>query len=757
MFKSIGLKLWIILSFIMVGLGVAYVTLSAINPEQDQALPSFTELTDYVSSNRYTQVDDLTVATSPYTVDPEHTVIPTELGDVYLDMSSLSFMIENDNGYLFSSTIDFSTSGLSNNWQRRVRSAIHIYSYNTNTTNNAKTEEFILSENTSKTTRIIDNGFESTITFGISRIKVVLKVEFLSSGIRVQIPSESIQEPGNFKLASMYVYPYLGAVRENTMPGYMFVPDGVGALIRYPGLSLTRQYTKEFYTPNLSFNTETNLNRMTGEGTALYAPVYGLVHGINQNAIFANILKGAENGILTINFAGSLTPYNAIFTEFIYRRIYNQPIDKAGNVITLMQENRHEFDIDIQYSLLTNEDANYVGMAKTYRNHLITEGKLTEQTNEVKDVPLKLESIGLVKKDGILFADNITMTTLKEFTGMIESLRENITNITAVYQGFSNSGATWDGPLYTNLSNKVGSKSDVERLKTAVGELYFMTDALKASNRSGDYQAFNDLAKKINEQSYRFIELDHDRYLLKHSKVVSLYNRTVAHLDDYAIDGLAITSLGNTLYADYGSSVSIEEAVIQFNDMLLDSTLKTALYDAYSYLWGSMDAYMDMPLYSSQYLSFTDTVPFIPLVLKGYMDLYGSNANFYDYARDQLLRSIDFGVNISFVVTEDSSKRLQDTALRHIYTSAFDDLKPSIETYYAFVNGALRFVSGQSMESREVLNTGVVKVVYEDDTTIYINYQNAMVLADGRVILPKNYLVVKQGVILSQAQTGGLL
>ena len=756
MFKWHFIKLSIMttLSFALLITGLS---LLKANNFVDSALPSFSQLNDYVSSNRYTQVDDLSLVNSPYSIDPEHTVIQTELGNVYLDMSSLSFMVENDFGYMFSSTIDYATSGLSNNWQRRVRSAIHIYSYNVNTTNNAKTEEFILSDNTSKTTRIIDNGFESTIRFGISRITVVLRVEFLSSGIRVQIPSESILEPNNFKLASIYVYPYLGAVKENSIPGYMFIPDGVGALIRYPGSSTTRQYTKEFYTPNLSFNTETNLNKMINEGTALYAPVFGMVHGINQNAIFAHILKGAENGILTINFAGTLTPYNAIFTEFIYRRIYNQPIDKAGNVITLMQENRHEFDIDINYTLLTGDQANYVGMAKTYRNQLIEDNQLNPQDNQISDIPLKLESIGLVKKDGILFADNITMTKVKDFIQMIDSLSGDFTNITAVYQGFSQSGATWDGPYYSELSNRLGSKNDIETLKSKVSSLYFMTDALKASSRSNDYQGFTDLAKKINEQSYRFVEIDHNRYLLKHSKVRSAFNNTVKRLNDYDIDGLAITSLGNTLYADYGMGVSLESSVSIFNQMLDDVTLKIALYDAYAYLWGNMDAYMDLPMYSSQYLSFTDTVPFIPIVLKGYMDLYGSNANFYDYARDQLLRSIDYGVNISFVVTKESSKRLQDTALSGIYTSRFEDLSPSIVTYYDFVNGALSFVSGQSIEERTVLQDGVVKVVYEDQTTIYINYQNELVVADGLDILPKNYIVVKNGVILSHPQGGEMI
>lgn len=754
MFRHIRIKIWILISILALGLGVKVAIDSAILTSADQPLPSFSQITDYVSSNRYTQVDDLTAVTSPYTVDPEHTVIPTELGNVYLDMSSLSFMIENERGYMFSSTIDYTTSGLSNNWQRRVRSAIHIYSYNTNTANNARTEEFILSENTSKTTRIIDNGFESTIRFGISRIAITLKVQFLSEGIVVEIPNESIVESGSFKIASLYVYPYLGAVKEDTIPGYMFVPDGVGALVRYPKAATANPYSKEFYSPNLSFNTESDLNRMISEGTQLYAPVFGFVHGIEQNAMFATIESGAENGVLTINYAGNLTPYNAIFTEFIYRRIYNQPIDKAGNVITLMQENRNPIDIKIKYQMLVNEDASYVGMAKAYREQLISSNQLTRQNPSVGNSPLKLESIGLVKKDGILFSDTIVMTKLNALRTMIESL--TMDNIMVAYDGFTNTGAAWDGPTYGGLSNRLGSAKDIEALKAQVAALYFVTDAVKASSRSGDYQGFTDLAKKINEQSYRFVEIDHNRFLLKHSKVTSSFEATERRLSKYDVDGLAVHSLGNTLYADYGTGVSLGQSIEIFQTLLSEATMKTALYDAYAYLWGQMDAYFDLPMYSSQYLSFSDTVPFIPIVLKGSMDLFGSNANFYDYARDQLLRSIDYGVNLSFIVTEASSKNLQDTALRHIYTSRFTDLKPAIETYYAFVNGALSFVQGQTIESRTVLQEGVVKVVYEDDTTIYVNYLDQMVIADGRVVLPKNYIVVKQGIILSQTM-GGVL
>lgn len=747
MFKNIISKAFIVVLLVLTFFGIFSSYGKTVM--EDKPLPSFNVLTDYISSNRHTMTDDLTPVLSPNQINPEDTIIQTDLGDVYLDEESLSFMVLNDRGYLWSSTIDYEESGLSENWKRRVRSAVHIFAYNTKTTNHAKTEEFVLSKNSTSATTIIENGFESTITFGVSRISILLRVTFTSDGIKVEIPNDRIEEETQYKIGSIYVYPYFGAAKEDTIPGYMFVPDGVGALVRYPKTSTLRQYSKEFFGNHLAYNTEADLNKLPTEGASLYAPVFGFVHGINQNAIFARIDEGAEYGILTMNFAGSLTNYNTIFSEFVYRRIYNQPIDKAGNVITLMQEKREKFNVKIHYELLTDEEANYVGMAKAYRSHLEDKEAFIKQIDSYKDTLLKLESIGLEKSVGILFSNKTVMTSFNNLSEMVLKLNPKITEILVAFRGFSKDGTSWEAPGYKGISNRVGNKKDLENLKSKVNELYFIMEFMKASNRSGDYQAYKDLAKKINEQTYRFKEFNDIKYLLKHQTVLKNFEKAEKSYKTYAVDGFALSSVGEYLYNDYAGGINILEQIPMYQEMLSSKEFKNALYNAYSYLWAELDHYFDTPMYTSQYISFTDTVPFIPIVLKGYKEMFSANANFYDYARDQLLRNIDYGINLSFVVTKESSKLLQDTPLNYIYTSKFNDLKPAILTYYDFQNKALSYVNGSAINSRRVIENGLVKVVYENNHTIYINYLNEEKLVDGFNLLPKNYIVVYNNEIIS--------
>ena len=154
-----------------------------------------------------------------------------------------------------------------------------------------------------------------------------------------------------------------------------------------------------------------------------------------------------------------------------------------------------------------------------------------------------------------------------------------------------------------------------------------------------------------------------------------------------------------------------------------------------------MDSYLVFPLYNRQYLSFDDTVPFLSIVLKGYVDLFASNANFYPNARDELLRLIDFGVSPSFIISEKSSHNLLETNINSIFTSRFDDLKESIVTYYNFVNGALKDVYNASIINREVLEDGVIKVTYDNDYQVYINYTSNDFSIDGQILRAKDYVV----------------
>jgi len=744
-FKQMRIKHVMILSLALVLTWLGMSQLLYATSLIDTPLPSFEVISPFVDSNKYSHLKTDEIAQNQQSIDPNATIISTDSGTVYLDEESLSFQVMNGNGYLWSSTVDYEQPDFPNSFKQRIRSAIIVESYNTESSNYAITEENLFTTGTIVDTTINSQGFVSEIRFGKSNILIQLQVTFIDDQIIVEIPQEAIDESGDFKISSIKVYPYFGAVHEADIPGYVFLPDGIGALIDYKAENplVNTNYQKEIYDRNIGYNIEENLSSFTSGGTHIYAPVFGFVHGVNQNAVFANITSGAEYGLINVYYPARTRGYTTVFSEFVFRKTYKQPIDKVGNTIALLQSYPNEIDIKIEYNLLENEQANYVGMAKVYRSYLeesiFSELHMTSHSN----VPLKLETIGIEKVDGVLFTKSIVMTTLSDFSSMITELEsEGIDHIIANINGFTAKGVTWSAPNYEKLSSKLGNKADLEAISNQVSDLYLTTDYLMASSRSSGYNQYFDLAKKISDQLYMFESATDTKYLLEYSKVRSIFDSSVDHLSAYDVSGLSILSMGSLLYSDFNNQLYIKDQITMMNELLSSYEKKIALYDVNAYLWGQIDAFYDFPMYSSQYVTFDDTVPFMSIALSGHVDLFGSNANFYPYARDELLRLIDFGVYPSFIITEESSKMLQKTGLESIYSSKFSDLKPSIVAYYGFVNDALKYVQNAQIIDRIVISSGVIKVIYDNDYEIIINYSSETITYESQSISPKNYLVI---------------
>ncbi|MCB9498723.1 MAG: hypothetical protein H6687_02410 [Bacillales bacterium] len=707
----------------------------------ETSLTSFDEVTEYKNSNRYTQVDDLTVAENLIEIDDSYSVINTVIGSVYYDPSSLAFAFVNENGYIWSSTVGSDGPKLNTSWRKKATSALWLYYFDED--GKEYEENLLTSDSTVITITEENNALLSHIYFGNSGISLDFNLYFEADGIRVDVPYTSIME-GDYLIGSLVVYPFFGAVGNSSTPGYVFIPDGVGALVRYKDAknNIYANYEKEFYGRDITYVNSSDMNSIAQNGASLSLPVFGFVHGINQNAIFANIINGSEYGILNVYYAGvSNLDYTTVFPTFVYRKRYSQPIDKNGTTIYLLQDEKNEFDIEIKYTVLNDDDANYVGMAKEYAIYLESTG-MNKKSSTITDTPLLLETVGLEISKGDFFNERSLMTTFKEYIEIINTLKEEgIYNITGLVNGFTARGYSWSAPLYNKVAKSLGNKDDIEELQSLLENLYFETDYTKASNKSSGYSSYSDLAKKINMQTYIYEDAGSESYLLSIEKTLSLYQNSASSLSSYGIDSLAISSLGSLLYGDYNASTTRSD-MIEAYASILSSEENIGLYSPNAYLFNNLDAYFDADLYSSQYITFDDTVPFITIALNGFFPIYSTNANFYSNAKDELLRLVDYNVYLSFIVTDKSSSLFLETPLEYIYSSKFTSIDPAIELYYKYVNDALKNVINASLVSRVVLSPGVVVNAYDNGVEIIVNYTNSDYSYNGSIIKAKDYGVI---------------
>jgi hypothetical protein len=188
--------------------------------------------------------------------------------------------------------------------------------------------------------------------------------------------------------------------------------------------------------------------------------------------------------------------------------------------------------------------------------------------------------------------------------------------------------------------------------------------------------------------------------------------------------GLALDGIGSNLYSDFKKNhlLNREEAITAYQNLLEQNTGKTAFYRPNDYLFGFTNEYYDIPLTDSGYIYTTEAVPFLQIVLAGYIPTYGPTINFSSNSRDDLLRQVDFDVYPSYFLTQEVTAKILNTRSDWIYTSSYAQWGQDIKQTYQWMNAILGPVEGQAIIARHTLAAGVYATTYENGKQIIVNY-----------------------------------
>jgi hypothetical protein len=160
-------------------------------------------------------------------------------------------------------------------------------------------------------------------------------------------------------------------------------------------------------------------------------------------------------------------------------------------------------------------------------------------------------------------------------------------------------------------------------------------------------------------------------------------------------------------------------------------------------MYGYMNAYYDMPLSNSGYIYMTDTVPFIQIVLAGYVPYYGSALNFSSNLQEDLLKHADFGIYPSYFVTHDVTAKILNTKSNWIYTSSYSQWSQTIKQTYQWLDDLLAPVYGQEIVARDVLEAGVVATTYANGKQIIVNYNSQPITTGGIAVQGKGAVLTE--------------
>lgn len=707
-----------------------------------------------IGSSRYTQKEKENVKIiNTLSLDGFEKKLENETLEIYFHEKLASLrIVDKRSGYIWGFVGTEQPDNLNKQWYAMANSLLTLEYYDEK---DADKRISLSSKDAKVTYNWNNNSLEAAVVMEELGISFDFTMNLKEDKLTFSIVEGSVKEEGDIRIKSVYFMPFLGTTQETEIDGYMFVPDGPGALIRYKSaLNYSSGFEKKIYGKDMGIDLLTSPSGLMAsrsddylvEEPQITMPVYGIVHGANQNAVLTVIEKGAEYTSIIANVSGILTNYNWVTARFDYRQSYMQPTSKAGNGIYMPQQIANDITPKISFYFLTGENADYSGMAVKYRSILEEEGILHKERVD-EEIPLRLNVVGADIRKGFIRNPLSVFTTVDEAKKMLSELQElGIHNTTMVYEGWQKGGL--NGSKYGNFKfeNKLGKEKDFLELKETVekqmGRFYLSINPITANS---------DQINKVREgnvnlsRSYTAISrsdrnlLYKDFYFIKPSRFLEVMEKEENQLEEFLT---AMDQLGIRLYGDYTRKREVtRKEVMELVTKYLESREKVAFYNPNQYLWNDTREYFDMPMVNSQYLYETDTVPFLQMVLKGSMDYYAPYANQGFYSTNSILKMIEYGTYPSFIVGAAPNHTLANTQLMDLFSIHYRDWMDIMDTVYSQVSEALIKVEGTKMAEHKVLSDGVVRVTYENGVKIYVNYNGTSEMADGREIPPRGFSV----------------
>ncbi len=679
---------------------------------------------------------------------------------MYFMEETLSVIIRDINtGAVMYSTVAQADDKDNKSWQNFMKSGV-VMEYLTDT-NIVIYRADMFTQNPQITVIINENGFSAKIEYSELKIAYELHVALTQNGFTAEIPQDKIVEDGEkHKVAGFYVYPFLGYSKLGNRKGYMFIPDGPGALIYLENNHgmFKQPYSEMVYGGNIGIDDPAVLSlfedmQPVTDPEKILAPVFGMVHADSEIGYLGIIEQGGYSAKIEAYPNGAVTQYDWISAKFIYRQVYNQPTSKTTGTIVVRQKKRNDFDIKLRYEFVTGEEANYTGLAKRYRDYLLDNSLISRKDNEFK---LRIDLLGAEKKNWLLFKRTVKMTSAQNAGDIIKTLKgDGVANILPIYKGWQKGGISGGLPIYSlDVEKGLGGNKGIKKLRKemkALGvELYLANDALRLNPGENMNSSFS-IVKKLNKRVY--VEEVYKRvypvfnYLLP-EKSAQILADSMKSFQDNGFDSFLISGISNILFSysykdeaqDRISTAEAYEAAIS----QLNRQSNLLLEQPFSYLWKYTAAIVDMPTESSDYIFTDEDIPFFAIALKGIIPMYSKYANFQANQNEFLLKLLESGIYPSFYITWEDPARLQYTNSSNIYSSKFERYRDTLKRCY----DELKAVNDKVVDAyivKHVRHKDVARIDYSNGVALYINFGKTPVTAGGLDIGSKSYKVVDAG------------
>ena len=506
----------------------------------------------------------------------------------------------------------------------------------------------------------------------------------------------------------------------------------------------------------------------------------GFVAIIEEGDSFASVRANLKES----GWAGASgsTIYNTVFALFNVKQNdsvnIGSSIGGGNSTMTATNDTKYIGNYTIRYTMLSDpglaEEAgydsyepSYIGMANAYRDYLIAGGALEELTagETESSIPLYIHSYGALNAQDTFLSIPVTvekpLTTFADVITMSDDLKSaGITNINFILEGFANGNMSKPYyPTYVKWGKAVGGADGLEDLLAYANEngigvypdfdfssAYWVKTFSGFSYRKHAARAMS--GRYTTKRDYDYVFQVISKFgmgnVVSSGAYLELFEKFAEDYDKYEVGGISVLSLGTDLNSDFNEDYSIPREDSKVNTMevlaeMQDKYGNVVIEGGNAYAIPYATDALNIPLDNSRYQISSASIPFMGMVLHGYLNYTGGIINTAGDVEYEVLKSLENGAALYFLLSYQNSNELKNSfamGLNENYSVDYLTWRDDVVKYYDMLNDAIGslqtaqitdhgFVTAYRVDANEAnyifTQSGVTRQNLIDATTAYEN------------------------------------